>query len=165
MVSRNEESTMVYNENSSRMTTKCLEYGVEEGLLTRAKLENAVVAAKSGTTNDNKDGWLAGYSAYYTTVVWVGADVPVTIDGLSGGSYPLDIWKEYMEKIHEGLLIREFPDYVTDSGAEQETTENGNEPETDRNNGRHPGYGDNTLDIDDGDRDIDVNGMGDKDAR
>lgn len=165
VVSRNEESTMVYNENSSRMTTKCLEYGVEEGLLTRAKLENAVVAAKSGTTNDNKDGWLAGYSAYYTTVVWVGADVPVTIDGLSGGSYPLDIWKEYMEKIHEGLLIREFPDYVTDSGAEQETTENGNEPETDRNNGRHPGYGDNTLDIDDGDRDIDVNGMGDKDAR
>lgn len=39
-----------------------MEWGVNHGILQKAKLENAIVAAKSGTTNDYKDGWLAGYS-------------------------------------------------------------------------------------------------------
>ena len=28
-------------------------------------------AGKTGTTNDQKDGWFVGYTRYYTTSVWV----------------------------------------------------------------------------------------------
>ena len=162
----------VYDEASSGMVTKMLEYGVNKGLLTNAKLENAIVAAKSGTTNDSKDGWLAGYSRYYTTVVWVGNDTPSTIDGLSGGSYPLYIWKEYMEKIHDGLELKQFPDYEGEGDLIHSGTQGTDEWETETET--HPGYGDNTLNIGDGDtytdisgtgdKDVDVSGMGDKDA-
>ena len=75
-----ETEVTVYDVQSSRMVTKMMEYGVNKGLLVNAKLDNAVVAAKSGTTNDNKDGWLCGYSRYYTTAVWVGCDIPQTVD-------------------------------------------------------------------------------------
>lgn len=75
------------------MVTKMMEWGVNHGILQKAKLKNAIVAAKSGTTNDYKDGWLAGYSKYYSTVVWVGCDQPKSVLGLGGGTFPLNIWK------------------------------------------------------------------------
>ncbi len=159
-----ETEKAVYDVQTARMVTKMMEYGVNKGILVNAKLDNAIVAAKSGTTNDFKDGWLCGYSRYYTTAVWVGCDMPQTVEGLSGGSYPLNIWKEYMYQIHEGLTKKNFPNYDgtstqilegTDSDPEEPTTEK----ET------HPGgYGDNELNISDGDSDYDVSEMGDKDA-
>ena len=60
-------------------------------------------AGKTGTTNDNIDGWFVGYSAYYTTGVWVGFDSPRGVSALSGASYPVDIWHDFMEQIHTGL--------------------------------------------------------------
>ena len=163
----------VYGKASSRMVTKMMEYGVEKGLLTGCQLDNAIVAAKSGTTNDSKDGWLAGYSRYYTTVVWVGNDTPSTIEGLSGGgSWPMYIWRDFMEKIHEGLEKEEFPSYegISDSNDENAPGQSETEKETET----HPGYGGGTLNISDGDnnadisgygdKDVDVSGMGDKDA-
>lgn len=154
----------VYDENSAKAVTKMMEYGVNYGLLTGAKIDNAIVAAKSGTTNDAKDGWLAGYSRYYTTVVWVGNDMPVAIEGLAGGTYPLYIWKEFMTEIHKGLKPWAFPNYenqsqMIDEGTTQpETTAPGHERET------HPGYGGAGMDIWDGDRFITVPDDGDKDV-
>lgn len=54
------------------------------------------VAGKTGTTNDNKDGWLCGVSADYTLAVWVGCDTPQAMSDLEGSSYPGSIWKECM---------------------------------------------------------------------
>ena len=161
----------VYTEDASVMVTKMMEWGVNHGILQKAKLENAIVAAKSGTTNDNKDGWLAGYSKYYTTVVWVGCDQPKSVLGLGGGTFPLNIWKKYMEIIHEGLPLEEFPDYQ-DSADDSNNGDNPGEKETET----HPGWqGGATPNISDGDtphgvningrgdKDVDVSGMGDKD--
>lgn len=153
----------VYDVQSSRMVTKMMEYGVNKGLLVNAKLDNAIVAAKSGTTNDNKDGWLCGYSKYYTTAVWVGCDMPKTVDGLTGGSYPLNIWKTYMHEIHKGLTKKNFPNYDGTSAEILDGTESDpQEPTTEKET--HPGYSDNELNIGDGDDNYDVSGMGDKDA-
>lgn len=158
-----ETEVSVYDVQSSRMVTKMMEYGVNKGLLVNAKLDNAVVAAKSGTTNDNKDGWLCGYSRYYTTAVWVGCDMPKTVDGLSGGSYPLNIWKTYMHEIHKGLTKKNFPNYDGTSTEILDGTESDpEEPTTEKET--HPGFKDNELDISDGDDNYDVSGMGDKDA-
>lgn len=102
----------VYDYNAARMISKMLQYGVEEGLAVNAGLNNAIVAVKTGTTTNNKDGWTAGYSRYYTTAVWVGYDLPKTVENLTGGTYPLTIWHDFMEYMHEGLKIEYFLDYT-----------------------------------------------------
>jgi membrane carboxypeptidase/penicillin-binding protein len=69
-------------------------------------------AGKTGTTNDNKDGWFVGYTRYYTTSVWVGYDMPQELPGLSGATYPGEIWQTFMENCHQGLMEADFVPYV-----------------------------------------------------
>ena len=153
----------VYPKQVSRMVTKMMEYGMNKGLLSFANIKNAVVAAKSGSTNDGKDGWLCGYSRYYTTAVWIGCDMPEEVPGLNGGSYPLNVWKQYMETIHEGLAKKNFPNYEGADGQILDGTKNDEEPTTEKET--HPGgFPDADIDISDGDKDYNVDGMGDKDA-
>lgn len=75
--------------------------------------ENQVYAGKTGTTSDNRDAWFCGYSKYYTTAVWMGYDTPRTMYGVTGSSYPLSIWKSYMNSIHKGLKKKDFTPPVT----------------------------------------------------
>lgn len=77
-------------------------------------------AGKTGTTVNRKDGWFCGYTKYYTTAVWVGADMPKKISGLSGNSYPGRIWKQFMQEIHKNLPDREFEAYEEKVKQEEE---------------------------------------------
>lgn len=65
-------------------------------------LDGYITASKTGTTNDTKDIWYAGYSPYYTMVVWVGEDTPKHMPNNSSYDDPLVIWSKTMTKIHEG---------------------------------------------------------------
>lgn len=56
------------------------------------------LAGKTGTTNDYRDAWFAGYSGNYVSVVWVGRDDNKPI-GLSGGSGALPVWIDYMNRL------------------------------------------------------------------
>lgn len=112
IVDNGSSGVQIYDKNAARMVSKMLQYGVEQGIATGAQLDDAVVAVKTGTTTDNKDGWTAGYSAYYTTAVWVGYDIPKRMENLTGGTYPMTIWKSFMQEIHEGLKLKEFPEYT-----------------------------------------------------
>ena len=47
---------------------------VDRGTARRARVKGLELAAKTGTTNSNVDGWLAGYSPTIATVVWFGND-------------------------------------------------------------------------------------------
>ena len=64
--------------------------------------------AKTGTTNDSKDGWLCGATPYYTISVWVGYDQPKTLSNLYGATYPGQIWKDSMLSVIDGLEAKEF---------------------------------------------------------
>ncbi len=173
LIDNSQTNAQVYTQDASRMVTGMLKWGVEQGILKQAQIDDAIIVAKSGTTNDNKDGWLAGYSRYYTTVVWVGCDTPATVEGLSGGSYPCSIWTQYMEAIHRGLELKDFP--ALEDGTEQETPEGYTWPDEETKPVEHPTMGGNSIDISDGDgnanvtgdgdKDVDVSGMGDKNAR
>ena len=56
------------------------------------------LAGKTGTTNDFRDAWFAGYSGNYVSVVWVGRDDNKPI-GLSGGTGALPVWEDYMDRL------------------------------------------------------------------
>lgn len=56
------------------------------------------LAGKTGTSNDLKDSWFAGFSGDYLSVVWVGRDDNKSA-GLSGANGALPIWISLMKQI------------------------------------------------------------------
>jgi penicillin-binding protein 1B len=64
------------------------------------------MAGKTGTTNDAKDSWFAGFTGDYLAVVWVGRDDNKPI-GLTGATGALPIWTSLMQQISMQPLILE----------------------------------------------------------
>ena len=56
------------------------------------------LAGKSGTTNDTRDSWFAGYSGNYLSVVWLGLD-DNKVTGLTGSSGALPVWTNVMKQL------------------------------------------------------------------
>lgn len=54
-------------------------------------------AGKTGTTNDARDAWFAGYTPDLLAVVWVGFDRQTEL-GLSGSEAALPIWTDFMKR-------------------------------------------------------------------
>lgn len=92
----------IYKKNAARMMTDVLSGVIQNGTAKGLGLSNIACAGKTGTTNEQKDGWFAGYTRYYTTSVWVGYDMPKKLNGLMGSTYPGKIWQTFMEDVHEG---------------------------------------------------------------
>ena len=116
--------TVVYEKESCRQMTDILEgvlfYGTGRGF----DLGEIPCAAKTGTTNENKDGWFVGYTHYYTTAVWVGYDMPRAMPSSIGGIFPGRIWQRYMKMIHQGLDIVDFiPPVEAETEEDRELTD------------------------------------------
>ena len=107
-----QEGTKIYNETAARMMTDVLRTTAETGFPDMMNLIGMPCGGKTGTTNENKDGWFVGYTRYYTTSVWVGCDMPKSVEGLAGSTYPAQIWTDYMANIHTGLTPMSFLPYA-----------------------------------------------------
>lgn len=70
---------------------------VENGTGRSAAIDGLVVAAKTGTSSDRRDAWLAGQANGIVTVVWVGRDDGGPL-GASGSSAAGPLWKAFMAK-------------------------------------------------------------------
>ena len=74
------------------------------------------IAGKTGTTNDNSDGWFIGYTPKLTTGVWVGAEdrqVHFTSTALGGvNNMALPIWAIFMQKVYADKSIPMGPEDV-----------------------------------------------------
>src|ERR1044072_8841104 len=64
------------------------------GLAARGYGVHGALAGKTGTTDDRRDSWFAGYSADRVTVVWVGYD-DNHATRLSGSSAALPLWSRF----------------------------------------------------------------------
>ena len=79
----------------------------EKGTATYCVIDGIDVAAKTGTTNENYDRWLCGFTPYYTSVCWYGFDTNESIE--YGGKNPAGlIWSSVMKKIHTNLPKSSF---------------------------------------------------------
>lgn len=62
--------------------------------------ETLNLAGKSGTTNDTRDSWFAGYSGNHVAVVWLGLD-DNKVTGLTGSSGALPVWTNVMKQLRQ----------------------------------------------------------------
>lgn len=125
----------IVDENIVDVLTQSLEGVVEYGTGMSAGIGRPV-AGKTGTTQDNRDAWFAGYTPQLATVVWMGYPVepgpdkkPGTRDDVSplmqgcgipercrpvhgidvtGGSFPASIWSAFMAAALEGTEPTDF---------------------------------------------------------
>lgn len=110
VLENNEEPERVISKSTSIIINKLLQNVVNssQGTGRAARLKNFEVAGKTGTTSDDKDVWFIGSTPYYTAGVWVGYDKPCEMYNLWPSYPPTNIWREVMEKIHEGLPAAKF---------------------------------------------------------
>ena len=102
------EEKQVYEAAAADAMTEILQGVMTNGTAKGQGVSGMPSAGKTGTTNENKDGWFAGYTPYYTTSIWVGYDSPRWLKGLTGSAYPAEIWHNFMTEIHTGLPVKNF---------------------------------------------------------
>lgn len=109
------ESHTVLKETTAWLLTDAMQDAMTQGTGTPAYFGSSMAqAGKSGTTTKSRDALFAGYTPYYTCVVWGGYD---DNDSQSdeNTNYPKYIWKAVMSRIHEDLPYEDFdrPDGIT----------------------------------------------------
>jgi len=83
---------------------------VRTGTARRAMaLGRADTAGKTGTSNDSRDVWFAGYSSGLVSVVWAGYDAPRSLGRATGGTLALPIWMQYMKVALQERQPTEWP--------------------------------------------------------
>lgn len=81
-------------------------------------LSDRPVAAKTGTTNDFRDGWTIGYTPSIATGVWAGNnDNSEMASGAAGLNVASPLWNSYMEKILAGTPVETFNAPPASSGS------------------------------------------------
>jgi penicillin-binding protein 1A len=71
-------------------------------------LKRTDLGGKTGTTNDSRDAWFAGYQHTLVAIAWIGYDNPRSLgDRETGGGLALPIWIDYM-----GRALRGVPSYT-----------------------------------------------------
>jgi penicillin-binding protein 1B len=100
----------VVHEESAFLITDMLRSVLNEGTAASARALGftADAAGKTGTTNDYRDAWFAGFTPDLLCVVWVGFDDNTPV-GLSGTRAALPIWVDFMKVALGGRKPSAFP--------------------------------------------------------
>ncbi|HKB58657.1 MAG TPA: penicillin-binding protein 1B [Gallionellaceae bacterium] len=85
-------------------------YGTAQGL-SRYLPADLNVAGKTGTTEDLRDSWFAGFTGDRVAVAWVGRDDNKPT-GLTGASGAMTVWGQMMQNINPEPLQPAMPDDV-----------------------------------------------------
>ncbi|MDQ6725318.1 MAG: transglycosylase domain-containing protein [Actinomycetota bacterium] len=111
---------------NARTVVSVLQQVVQRGTGTAAAVPGWTVAGKTGSTDNNTDGWFVGFTPKLATAVWMGAPagkVPMYNVGIFpkvfGGTYPAMIFSDFMTKALDGQtpVVFTAPDRVPNQRA------------------------------------------------
>lgn len=104
----NNKKREAISEKTAYLMTRMMQNVVDRGTAARVRsvyIRGGQIAGKTGTTNDQSDGWFIGFMPKLTVGVWVGAEdrqVHFRSLALGGGSnMALPIWGIFMKKVLE----------------------------------------------------------------
>jgi penicillin-binding protein 1A len=109
----NPSSDSLFKDGETYAVTKILQQNMKRGTGQAAQM-GCPAAGKTGTTDDFKDAWFAGYTPRVSTVVWVGyphrAVSMTNVHGIkvAGATFPAQIWHDYMS-VAKGGFCGKFP--------------------------------------------------------
>ena len=98
--------------------TYALQQVVARGTAQGARLDGGRPAAgKTGTSQNNRDAWFVGYTPSLSAAVWMGFENPdekqlrniLGRSAVTGGSFPAQIWKAFMDGALAGTDVQNFP--------------------------------------------------------
>ncbi|MFI9585122.1 transglycosylase domain-containing protein [Streptomyces sp. NPDC052236] len=112
-------------------TTSILRSVVDGGTGTAAQSAGRPAAGKTGTAEEDKAAWFAGYTPDLATVVAVMGQDPVTgtqkplygalgLDRINGGGVPAEIWGQFTAAALEGSEVRDFELELQEGAADVE---------------------------------------------
>lgn len=93
------------SEQNAYIEKDILTQPVKSGTATYCAIKGMDVAAKTGTTNDDYDRWLCGFTPYYSASCWYGYkdNHKVVYKKGLGGNPAGRIWSAVMKAVHENL--------------------------------------------------------------
>jgi len=93
------DSVKLFDQSAILQVQRALIGVAEEGTARylNQRFPGQTLAGKTGTTNDTRDSWFAGFTERLLTVVWLGRDdnQPINLTGSSGA---LRVWADIMQK-------------------------------------------------------------------
>lgn len=104
--STDSQPKQVIKETTAWLLINAMHDVVTSGTGGSANVSGQYVSGKTGTTTGNRDSVFAGFTPYYTGVIWGGYD-DNAIQGSTG--YTNKIWKAVMTRVHENLEYKDFP--------------------------------------------------------
>ena len=113
----------VFKPESVHLINSTLQSVVEEGTARGLKNilpEDLSVAGKTGTTDDLRDSWFAGFTGSHVAVVWLGMD-DNRAARLTGASGAMRVWGSMIRGIRTQSLILAAPEGVEEQWIERKT--------------------------------------------
>ena len=108
IIEANQEKTRVFSEQNAYILKELLmEPTKTGGTATNCTISGMDVAAKTGTTSDNYDKWLCGFTPYYAAATWYGYDTQTSIPS-GARTNAATIWDNVMTTIHKKLKSASF---------------------------------------------------------
>ncbi len=92
------------------LITSALKDTINYGTANKAKsLNRTDLAGKTGTTNETKDAWFAGYNSDLLALAWVGFDQPRSLHEY-GAAAALPMWMAFMQGALDGKPLHTMPE-------------------------------------------------------
>lgn len=90
----NEQPIPIWSQGTNEKLRKLLQKTVTNGTGRKAYVPGNFVGGKTGTTDDYKDIWFIGIYNNYTAGVWVGKDIPESLQAIYQSAPQQRIWRE-----------------------------------------------------------------------
>ncbi|MCI8326730.1 MAG: PBP1A family penicillin-binding protein [Lachnospiraceae bacterium] len=105
LIDNTPQTHTVLKDTTAWLLTSAMKDVMTSGTGVAANISNMPVAGKSGTTTKDRDSLFAGFTPYYTCVVWGGYDDNAP---LSNTRYTKNVWRSVMQRVNEGLEPKDF---------------------------------------------------------